>query len=37
MSNYVKKSDLSDYATRDWVNTRITQVKNWVKNNFKAK
>ena len=34
-SQYLTSSDLSSYATQDWVNNRIEQVKTWVRNNFK--
>ena len=36
-SQYLTSSNLSSYATRDWVNTRIEQVKTWVRNNFERK
>ena len=36
-SQYLTSSDLSSYATKDWVNTRIEQVKTWVRNNFERK
>lgn len=37
MSNYVKKSDLSDYTTNSHLESRLDDVKNWVRNNFKRK